>query len=74
MEQFLHRDNGSLLGNLASVMGRSVADADDEPCLVEHSVAGGLLERRLVEQRADVFLVREVQRCVRFECPAYDEL
>src|SRR5690606_2284003 len=35
---------------------------------------GGLLEARLVDQRGEIVLIRELESCVVLECPAHRQL
>ena len=53
---------------------RAVAERDDHSRLAEHRFARSLLEARLVNQRREVVLVRELQRSIVLVRPRYRQL
>src|SRR2546422_760917 len=64
MEEFAHRDEGVIQGNRAMTVNRAIAQRINDSGLAEYSLAGGLLEARLVDQSGKVVLVRQLQRTI----------
>ena len=52
----------------------AVAERVDDPRLAEHRLARGLLEARLVDQRGEVVLVRQLERRVVLVGPGHRQL
>ena len=71
MEQLAHRDDGIVRRDRSVAVDGAVAERVDHPCLVEHRLACGLLEARLVDQRGEVVLVGEFKPCVVFIHPRH---
>jgi hypothetical protein len=62
MEELGHGGQSVELSNGLVAVDRQVAKIPDESHLGEHRWAGGIAERRLVDQRAQVILIRQLQR------------
>jgi hypothetical protein len=74
VEQLARRGQRIGLGHRTMAVRGAVAERGNHPRLAEHRLAGGLLEARLVDQRGEVVLVRELQRSVVLERPAHGQL
>ena len=73
MEQLAHgHDRIGRLNGLGAVNGL-VPELRDEPCLGKHGVASGGLEGGLVDERAQVVLIRQAQRAVVFLGPGHGQ-
>ncbi len=70
VEQLAHGDERVVVRDRRDGCARPVAERDDHPRLVEYRLAGCLLECRLVDQRRQVVLVRELERRVVLEEPS----
>ncbi len=74
VEQLTHRYHSVLRLDRLRAVHRLVAKLHDEPRLGEHRRAGRGLERRLVEERAQVVLIRQAQRRVVLVSPRHRQL
>lgn len=61
VEELAHRGYRIVKRNGSVPMHGPIAERIDDPRLAEHGFAGGLLEARLVDQRRQVVLVRQLQ-------------
>jgi hypothetical protein len=71
MEQLAHRDHRVVERDRAMAVHGAVAERVDDPRLAEHRLACGLLETRVVDQRRQVVLVRQLQRRIVLVRPAH---
>jgi hypothetical protein len=74
VEQLAHRRERIRLGHRPVAVHGAVAERIDDPRLAEHRLPGRLLEARLVDQRGEVVLVRELEPPVVLEDPAHRQL
>jgi hypothetical protein len=70
MEQLAHRDQRVVVRDRALAVHGAVAERVDDARLAEHRLARRLLEARLVDQRREVVLVRQLERRVVLVRPA----
>ena len=73
VEQLAHRDHRVVERNRSMPVYGAVAQCVDHPRRAEHRLAGGILETRVVDQRRQVVLVRQLQRRIVLLGPAHRE-
>ena len=73
MEEFAHAGERVGLRHQAMAVHRLVAESGDEHGLVEHRAADGGLEGRLMNERAEIILIRELERRVVLVEPAHSK-
>ena len=74
MEQFAHGNQRVVHRDRAVAVDGAVAERVDHPRLAEHRLARGLLEARLVDQRAQIVLIGQLQRGVVLVGPCHRQL